>query len=121
MKKIRLVLIEDNRLLREGLAAMLAEQPDISVVASSGNAEAAVKIRKQKPNLVLLDMGLRGQNSLRVVKLVTRNIPAAKIVVMDLAPIQTKPVESTLRFCQRCCLVKALRSRVDEGGGDCTP
>ena len=93
MKKIRVLLIEDNRLLREGLAAMLKEQPDIRVVASSGNSDAVPKGNTLKPDVVLLDLGLRSQNSLRLVKLVKRNTPGAKVIVMDLAPVQTELME----------------------------
>ena len=39
MTKIRLLLVEDNRLLREGLTAMLNSQPDIEVVAAFGNGK----------------------------------------------------------------------------------
>ena len=42
MAKIQLILVEDNRLLREGLTAMLNEQPDIKVVAAFGNGREAV-------------------------------------------------------------------------------
>jgi DNA-binding NarL/FixJ family response regulator len=93
MKKIRVLLIEDNRLLREGLAAMLAEQPDIRVVASSGNSDALPKDRKLKPEVVLLDLGLRSQSSLRIVELIKRYTPGTKVIVMDLAPVQTELVE----------------------------
>ena len=70
MAKIRLILVEDNRLLREGLTAMLNEQPDIKVVAAFGNGREAVLDATQelKPQIVLLDLGLRGQNSLRLVE-----------------------------------------------------
>ena len=64
MSKIRLLLVEDNRLLREGLAAMLNEQPDIEVVAAFGNGKEAVLNATQelKPQIILLDIGLKGQN-----------------------------------------------------------
>ena len=39
MKKIRVLLIEDNRLLREGISAMLKKQPDMNVVTTVGNGE----------------------------------------------------------------------------------
>jgi DNA-binding NarL/FixJ family response regulator len=89
MKQIRVLLIEDNRLLREGLAAMLAAQPDITLVASAGSAEAAVKRKALKPNIVLLDLGLRNKNSLRVVESLKRGLPSGKIIIMDLAPVQS--------------------------------
>ncbi len=93
MKTIRLMLIEDNRLLREGLAAMLNEQPDITLTGASGNAEAALKRAKSKPAVVLVDIGLRSENSLRTVTSLLRSMPAAKIVVMDLAPVQSDLIE----------------------------
>jgi DNA-binding NarL/FixJ family response regulator len=88
MKKIQLMLIEDNRLLREGLAAMLAEQPDIVLAGSSSNVESN-KLPRKKPNLVLLDIGMRNQNSLRTVESLKQTLPHAKIVIMDLAPVQS--------------------------------
>lgn len=88
-KRIRVLLIEDNRLLREGLGAMLSEQTDITVVASAGSAEVTERIRRLKPSLVLLDIGLRSQHSLHVVETLRRTMPGTKIIVMDLAPIQS--------------------------------
>ena len=93
MKKIRILLIEDNRLLREGLTAMLKEQPDIRIVASAGNSDAMQKWRRLRPSVVLLDVGLRSLSSLRLVKLVKKNTPDAKVIVMDLAPVQTELME----------------------------
>ncbi len=62
MTKIRLLLVEDNRLLREGLTAMLNEQPDIEVVAAFGNGKEAVLKATQelKPQIILLDSGVEG-------------------------------------------------------------
>jgi DNA-binding NarL/FixJ family response regulator len=89
LKKIRLLLIEDNRLLRDGIAAMLKGHRDIKVVAASGNGENSIlRIHELKPNVILLDLGLRSQNSLHVVEIVKKEFPQAKVVVMDLAPAQ---------------------------------
>lgn len=93
MKKIRILLIEDNRLLREGLTAMLKGQSDITVEPSSGNSDAVLKGKKLKPDVVLLDLGLRSQSSMRVLKLIKKNTPDAKVIVMDLAPVQTELME----------------------------
>jgi DNA-binding NarL/FixJ family response regulator len=89
MNKIRLLLIEDNRLLREGIAEMLKGHRDIKVVAATGNGENSIlKIHELKPNVILLDLGLRSQNSLHVVEIVKKEFPQAKVIVMDLAPAQ---------------------------------
>jgi DNA-binding NarL/FixJ family response regulator len=89
MKKIRLLLIEDNRLLREGILAILKPQKDIVIIAASGDGKSSLfKIQQLKPNVVLLDLGLRSQNSLHVVEIVKKEFPKAKVIVMDLAPVQ---------------------------------
>jgi DNA-binding NarL/FixJ family response regulator len=89
MRKIRLLLIEDNRLLRDGLFSILKSHKDIDIIAASGDGKRTLaKIKQLKPNIVLLDLGLRSQNSLRVVEVVKQDFPLAKIIVMDLAPVQ---------------------------------
>jgi len=89
MKKIRLLLIEDNRLLRDGINSILKPHKDIHIIAASGDAKSTLlKIKELKPNIVLLDLGLRSQNSLHVVEIVKKDFPLAKIIIMDLAPVQ---------------------------------
>jgi DNA-binding NarL/FixJ family response regulator len=46
-----------------------------------------------KPNIILLDLGLRNQNSLQIVKLSKENFPEIKIIVMDLIPLQADVLE----------------------------
>ncbi len=89
MKKIKLLIIEDNRLLRDGIFSILKPHKDIIIIAASGNGRNTLeKIKQLKPNVVLLDLGLRSHNSLHVVEVVKRDFPMAKIIVMDLAPVQ---------------------------------
>lgn len=95
MKKIRLILIEDNRLLREGINAMLKKEADFNVVAAYGDSELALdKIVELKANVVILDLGLPNQNSLELVKSLKDEYNEIKVIVMDLVPIQ----EDILRF-----------------------
>ena len=94
MKKIKILLIEDNRLLRDGIAAMLKKQPDMQTVATVGNGDNIMSmVGKYHPHIVLLDLGLRSQNSVQVVKLTRRNFPETKIIVMDLIPLQSDVLE----------------------------
>lgn len=92
-KRVRIVIVEDNRLLREGLTVMLKEQPDMSVVASLSNGEALTKGKGLRPEVILLDFVLRSKTSLRLVQTIRNTNPDAKIIVMDLAPIQPSLVD----------------------------
>ena len=97
MKKISILVIEDNRLLREGIVAMLDKQRDLKVSAAFGDCTKALQfISKSKPNIVLLDLGLRNQNSLQLVKALRKNFHKIKVIVMDLVPLQ----EDVLIFIQ---------------------
>ena len=94
MKKIAILVIEDNRLLRDGIAAILKKQNDMHVVATVGNGENILLIMgKFKPNVVLLDLGLRNQNSMQIVKLTKQDFPETKIIVMDLIALQADVFE----------------------------
>ncbi len=93
MPKIKVLLLEDNRLLREGTAAMLNEQEDITVVASAGNSGALAKAKKLVPNVVLLDLGLKSYNSLKVLEKIKKMYPQTEVIVMDLLPAHSELVE----------------------------
>lgn len=89
MKKIRLLLIEDNHLLRDGILAILEPHTDILIIAAAGdNRNSFLKLQTLNPDVILLDMGLRNQNSLTVVELLKKEFPEAHIIVMDLSPVQ---------------------------------
>ncbi len=88
-EKIRLLIIEDNPLLREGISAIIKRQSDMRVVSKPGSTRKPMQvIRDLKPNVLLLDLGLRSQSSLELVKKVRSEIPDTRVIVMDLAPTQ---------------------------------
>lgn len=86
--KIRLLLIEDSRLLRDGIVEKLEGHNDINIVGASGDPEDIIlRIHKMKPTVILLDHGLRNQDSLHVAEIVKKEFPAAKVIVINLAPV----------------------------------
>jgi two-component system, NarL family, nitrate/nitrite response regulator NarL len=94
MKRIRILLIEDNRLLREGIITMLKGEADFRVVAASdGNHDSLLQVGKAKPDVILMDLGLRHQNGLRVVASLTKDSPESKVIGMGLIPTQSDVLE----------------------------
>jgi DNA-binding NarL/FixJ family response regulator len=84
-----LVLIDDNRLLREGITAMIHSQPGFRVLAAVADVEEALqKVREAKPDIVLLDFGLEDHDSLSLTATVHGEVPAARVIVMGLMPVQ---------------------------------
>jgi DNA-binding NarL/FixJ family response regulator len=89
---ISVALIEDNRLVREGITALLSQLPDLKVVAGTSAADTSV-LREAKPQVVLLDLGLGHGDSLRVAENVKKEFPDSKVIVMDLLPVHEDIVE----------------------------
>jgi DNA-binding NarL/FixJ family response regulator len=86
---ISLVLIDDNRLLREGIAALIGQQPGFRVLAAAADVdEAMAKIREAQPDVVLIDFGLVDHDSLGLTATVHSEVPRARIIVMGLLAIQ---------------------------------
>jgi DNA-binding NarL/FixJ family response regulator len=83
---ISIALIEDNRLVREGITALLSQLPDLKVVAGASSADTAV-FREANPQVVLLDLGLQNGDSLRLAVQVKEDFPESKVIVMDLLPV----------------------------------
>ena len=95
LKRIRLIVIEDNRLLREGICAMLKKEADFTVVAAFDDSDFdPEKLNELKPNVVLLDLSLTEKDSLDLVNLLKNDHKDVKVIVMDLLPMR----EDILQF-----------------------
>lgn len=90
-KKTTVAVIDDNRLVREALTALLGALPDLRVMASA-TADPAF-LAEAKPHVVLLDVGLSDQDSLHVAAAIRKEVPDARIIVMDLIPDNEDVVE----------------------------
>src|ERR1700675_3576205 len=88
---ITVAIIEDNRLVREGMTDMLNELPDLKVVLAATSLEAAV-LKKTNARVVLLDVGLQ-VNSLRLAETVKKEMADSRVIVMDLFPMHEEIAE----------------------------
>lgn len=81
---IRIVLVDDHLLLREGTAALLATAPDIAVVAESGQGQDALELaRTLQPNVILLDIRLRDMSGIDVARTLRQELPEVKIIMLS--------------------------------------
>jgi DNA-binding NarL/FixJ family response regulator len=89
---ITVAIIEDNRLVREGMTDMLNELPDVRVVLAATSLEASM-LKDTNPRVVLLDVGLQDKNSLRLAETVKKEMAEARVIVMDLLPVHEEIAE----------------------------
>ncbi len=89
---ITIAIIEDNRLVREGMTDMLNELSDVKVVLAVTSLETEM-LKEKNPRVVLLDVGLMNKNSLRLAETVQREMADCRVIVMDLLPVHTEIAE----------------------------
>jgi two-component system, NarL family, response regulator len=82
---IRVLCVDDHRIVREGIALILAREPDIEVVASAANADEAVaEFKRHQPDVTLMDLRLGERNGIDAIKEIRRDYPDARIVVLTM-------------------------------------
>lgn len=92
--RIRILLIEDNRFLREGIADILRDRGGFVVNACSDIAELAGQTESLRPpQVVLLDLGLEADSSLNVMTELREHFPESRFVAMGIRPEQDDIVE----------------------------
>src|SRR5213592_1892562 len=93
-KKIQILVIEDNRLLRDGLAALLDSQTEFKVVASAEGASSALqRLQEHRVNVVLVDAALGRNRSQRLVESIKEAAPHSRIIMMDMQPAEEDVID----------------------------
>lgn len=111
MKKIRVLLADDHDLFREGLAGIIASQPDMEVVGeASDGLEAIVKAKEIEPDLILMDIQMPGTDGLEATRKIVKELPETTIVVLTVRDEEEKLFEAIKNGAQGY-LLKNIRSR----------
>ena len=87
--RIRVLLVEDNRLMRDSLSRLLGAYADVDIVGSADGAAAATQLlRDAKPQVVLLDSALANGDSYTLLSDLHASTPDAKAILIDFVPAQ---------------------------------
>jgi len=83
--KKQLFIVEDHRLFREGLKAMLSPSQEYEIIGEAEDGLEAIRlIKKKKPDLVLLDLSMPRMNGLSVLREIKGSMPEVKILVLSI-------------------------------------
>ncbi|VAW43583.1 Two-component transcriptional response regulator, LuxR family [hydrothermal vent metagenome] len=83
METIKLLLVDDHPVVREGLAGMLAGQPDFDVVATAKDGAEAVQLdAAHTPDVILMDLRMPGMDGVTAIGEIKRKRPFANILVL---------------------------------------
>ena len=82
--RIRVVIIEDHAIVRDGLISVIGTEPDMQVIASYSNGEDAIKhIENDHADVVVLDMRLPGLDGLATLSLLQLRVPGLRVLMVS--------------------------------------
>jgi two-component system, NarL family, response regulator NreC len=85
MKRIRISLADDHKLMRSGLRVLLEQQSDLTVVGeASDGREAVALVAAQRPDVLVMDIGMPGLNGIEAAAQITNSYPEISIVMLSM-------------------------------------
>jgi two-component system response regulator NreC len=85
MRKIRILLADDHKLMRSGLRLLIEQQPDLSVVGEAGDGREAVSMAKSlRPDVAVIDIGMPNLNGIEATHQITHSNPEIAVVMLSM-------------------------------------
>lgn len=83
--KIRVLLVDDHHVLRDGLQLLLSSEPDIEVVGEAADgAQALASAAELKPDVIVMDLGLPDISGIEVTRQISQTLPEIRVVVLSM-------------------------------------
>jgi len=105
-----IVLVDDHKLVRDGIRTLLERSPDFRVVGEADNGADAVQLcKKTNPEVVLMDIGLPGMNGIEATTELLRHCPGVKVAILSMYDDENSVV-SAIRSGARAFVLKKASS-----------
>jgi two-component system, NarL family, response regulator NreC len=82
---VKILLVDDHQVLREGLRSLLERQPDMEVAGQAADGLTALRlVRELGPDLVIMDVNMPGMDGIDVTRLISRDHPGVKVLALSM-------------------------------------
>ena len=106
MSKIFVLIVDDHKILVEGLRSLINQNSYIQAIGEAENGKDAITLCKDlKPNIVLMDLDMPILNGIEATKIITIDFPQSKVIILSMYP-DHKYVQSALKAGAKGFLVK---------------
>lgn len=83
MTKLRILIADDHKIIRDGLLRLIDSEPDMEVVGEAGDAQSALqRVRDLGPDVVVMDITMPGMSAARATELIKSESPGVKVIVL---------------------------------------
>jgi DNA-binding NarL/FixJ family response regulator len=106
---IRILAVDDHAGFREGLAVLLATQPDMNLVAQAASGHEAIQqFRAHQPDITLMDLQMPGMSGLEAMRAIHHEFPDARIIILTTYP---RDAEGAIQLGARALLLKTQQGK----------
>ncbi len=82
---IRILLVDDHKIMRDGLRVLLEKQPDIKVAGEADNGRMAVRMARELPaDMVIMDIGMPDLNGIDATREIVASVPGVKVIALSM-------------------------------------
>lgn len=119
MNKIKIFIVDDHKIVRNGLFAMLLSVPDIKPIGDAGNSnELFPKLKNNLPDVILMDISMPGMSGIEISKILSEKYPQIQILILSMNTDETSILSALNagvkvflpKDCSKEELVKAIKT-----------
>jgi DNA-binding NarL/FixJ family response regulator len=119
---IRILIVDDHAVVRQGLSNSLKQEPDIAIVGEAADGEMAIeKARDLQPDIILMDLGLPKMNGIEATRRIHSEIPGARVIGLSMFEEKERAAAmfeaGAVAYLHKTCGVDALTSTIRRCSG----
>ena len=95
MKTVKIVLVDDHTIVRDGIKSTLKDQKNFKIVGEASNGKEAIElVKKVEPDVVIMDISMPDMNGIEATDIISKKYPHSKVIVLSMHDDETYILKS---------------------------